>query len=261
MIVSKGLPHISLATYYRFVLGRIFPHFEKILYLDCDIIINDDVSALYATELGDKWIGAVPDMRERIAIHRNLKVAGRLFGDYVLQELGVTENQYFQAGVLLYNIRRFIEDGVEPLLFAKAKEIEQPILMDQDILNAVCKGHVHYLPVRWNVEWQIGFEFEDLSKELSFSNRVIYEKARNDPAIIHYASPVKPWNYPPRPFSALWWQHAAKTPWYEYLLSGFSSTLKDLAKKRRQERLKKESAEMIKNSLREKIRLKMAIKK
>lgn len=260
LFVSKGLPHISIATYYRFLLGRIFSSYEKVLYLDCDIIINDDIATLYATDIEDKWIGAVPDIRERIAIHRNLIVTGRRFGDYVKKELGVTENQYFQAGVLLYNIKKFMEAGVEARLFAKAKELERPILQDQDILNAVCKDHVHYLPVRWNVEWQIRLEFENFRRELPFARSAVYAKALKDPAIIHYASPTKPWNCPPRPFSELWWSHAAKTPWYDFFLYGFSTFVTEALKRRKRQRAPQ--VDFLRKRVREQMRLKMqAMKK
>lgn len=221
LFVSKDLAHISFATYYRFVLGRVFVNYEKVLYLDCDIIINDDVARLYATDLKENWLGAVPDIRESIAIRRNFTVVERPFGEYVKDELGLGDSPYFQAGVLLYNIRLFNDDGVEALLFAKAKEIEKPVLMDQDILNSVCRDHIYFLPVRWNVEWQIGFEFENFYKELSPAYAAAYAKALKNPAIIHYASPTKPWNSSPRPFSTLWWRHAAKTPWYEFFMKGY----------------------------------------
>lgn len=226
LFVSGDLAHITFATYYRFVLSRVFSNYDKILYLDGDIIINDDIAKLYVTDLQENWIGAVPDIRESIAIRRNFTVVGRPFGKYVREELGLGDSPYFQAGVLLYNIRRFNDDRVEALLFAKAKEIKKPVLMDQDILNSVCQGHVHFLPVRWNVEWQIGFEFENFYKELSPAYAAAYAKALKNPAIVHYASPKKPWNSPPKPFSSLWWRHAAKTPWYEFFMNGYESSMK-----------------------------------
>lgn len=223
LFVSKDLAHISFATYYRFVIGRVFTHYEKVLYLDCDLIINDDVAKLYATDLKENWIGAVPDIRESIAIRRNFNVDGRLFGKYVREELGLGKSLYFQAGVLLYNIRCFNEDDVERRLFSKARQIKKPILMDQDILNSVCRDHVLFLQPRWNVEWQICFEFENFFNELLPAYATSYAKALKKPAIIHYASPKKPWNSSPRPLSKLWWSNARNTPWYEYFIHRYSA--------------------------------------
>ena len=64
----EGLPfggkfsHISLATYYRLMLPEVLPvTLDKILYLDCDIIVNGRIESLWNIDLKYYTIGAVED--------------------------------------------------------------------------------------------------------------------------------------------------------------------------------------------------------
>ena len=52
--------YYSKETYYRFFIARLFPQYEKILYLDCDIIVLGDISKLYNTDISDKYVAAAP---------------------------------------------------------------------------------------------------------------------------------------------------------------------------------------------------------
>lgn len=53
--------HLTQDTFYRFLILEILKHHQKVLYLDCDIIVCDDLAKLYDTELGDYLIGATSD--------------------------------------------------------------------------------------------------------------------------------------------------------------------------------------------------------
>lgn len=135
-------------------------------------------------------------------------------------ELGVKDPySYFQAGVLIYNIKAFNDAEVEKKLFEALTHIAEPILSDQDILNAVCNGHVSYFPTAWNVEWQIPIEFADMAQALPPEHYKLYTEASKDPAIIHYASPAKPWDMPNKLFAAEWWKYARMSSCYEYFLA------------------------------------------
>ncbi len=44
--------HISIETYYRFIIQEALPFYSKLLYLDCDLVVNGDVAELFDIELG-----------------------------------------------------------------------------------------------------------------------------------------------------------------------------------------------------------------
>ena len=201
--------HATLATYYRFFIARLFGQYSKIIYLDADIIINRDIAELYSIDIGDNWIGAAIDVREGIAVRKELTVSNRNWCTYVTRELGLSDPYaYFQAGVLLINVKEFIENRLEEKCFKVLEKIQKPILSDQDILNAVCQGHVQYFPVVWNVEWQIPFEFETYAEDLPGNLYKEYQEALETPAILHYASSRKPWTESKLPNAEHWWCYA-----------------------------------------------------
>ena len=204
--------HTTLATYYRFFIARLLGQYPKIIYLDSDIIINRDIAELYSIDIGDNWIGAAIDVRESIAIRKELTVSNRNWRTYVIQDLGLIDPYtYFQAGVLIINVKAFIENQLEKKCFEALEKIQKPILSDQDILNAVCQGHIHYLPITWNVEWQIPFEFETYAEDLQGNFYEEYRKALEAPSILHYASSRKPWTESKLPGAEYWWRDARNT--------------------------------------------------
>ena len=46
-------------TYYRLMAADVLPEEDKIVYLDCDIVVLEDVAHLYAVDMGDALLGAV----------------------------------------------------------------------------------------------------------------------------------------------------------------------------------------------------------
>ena len=83
-------------TYFRLFLPELYPQYNKVLYLDSDIIIKGDISELYNTELGTNLVAAAPD---------DIIQYNKVFQDYAELVVGVSKYQYyFNAGVLLMNL-------------------------------------------------------------------------------------------------------------------------------------------------------------
>ena len=84
--LSTNNAHISIETYYRFLIQQLLPNYDKVLYLDSDIIIVGDIAKLYDIDLQDNLLGAVRD----IDFLGNLKREARQA--YVICE-GCAENE------------------------------------------------------------------------------------------------------------------------------------------------------------------------
>ena len=213
--------HVTRSTYYRFFVQEIFSQLDRILYLDTDLIIQDDIAKLYFSQLNEKPLGVVFDVREQLAAKLNLTVSnGIKWREYIENILSISDYcKYFQAGVIVFDIRTLFNQGINlrDLCITKLKKIKKPILSDQDVLNSCFFRRVHYLPLEWNVEWQIPFEFPAY-KELMGSLSAIYIQAYEHPKVLHYASSVKPWNHPNLVKSEIWWSYARKSPYYNQLL-------------------------------------------
>ena len=143
----------------------------------------------------------------------------------VKEELGLKNPyDYFNAGVVLFNLLNIHDkqDYVERLKKAFSKPLKW---QDQDVLNIVFEGRVKFVSWIWNMQYHllfsnrecIGIEDNNLMQDFLYSTA--------NPNIIHYTSPVKPWNNPEVPYAPEFWQNARKTPYYEAILQIMTETL------------------------------------
>jgi len=164
--------HISKATYLRFSITNSLAHIDKVIYLDADIIINDELSELWSLDLKDNYVGAVTNP---------------FFNRYSMLKMEKSWG-YFNAGVLVINLPKWREINVmdTAMLFLKENK-KAAIMFDQDALNFVFKGEWLNLPIRWNLQTIF------LRKRVFFKNQPQVIEAINRPGIIHYSTSSKPW--------------------------------------------------------------------
>lgn len=196
--------HFSEAMYYRILIPQLFRNQNKVLYLDCDTLIQDDVSKLFDIDMGETVLGAVHNLC-------NIKRA-----KYVTSVLGLNEEQYFNSGVLLFNVEAFEAAGIKDMCFEYISQYKNLECPDQDILNLACVEQITWLPDRWNVAWQHAIE-----KKQEYHDIRLYQKFMNvleDAAILHFTTGTKPWNTPEEPLSTPFWTTARKTAFYETIL-------------------------------------------
>ncbi len=214
--------HISVETYYRFFILDLFENTQKVLYLDCDMIVNADIADLYDTELGDNYLAAAKDADLSGALKLNSEQS-----EYVKNTVGTAgPDEYFQAGVLLFNL---------PAMKAKADaqkliQISQErnwYYMDQDILNHVYQKKIVYLDQEWNclMDWRKGNAGRiHVLKEAPYELYEEYQEARKAPKIVHYAGFQKPWNQANCDFSEYFWKYSRQTEFYEEVLARHNET-------------------------------------
>lgn len=218
--------HLSKETFYRYFIPDIFAEWDKILYLDADMIVKQDVAELFEEKLDGYLLGAVVDIES----------SGNCKGDesykrYLQTEVGL-ENpaQYFQAGILLFNLTEFRRQVKTKELIDKTLEKDWRML-DQDVLNWKCQGKVKFVDMKWNVmmNWiYCGKSRMDMMKQAPYMLYQEYLSARKMPCIIHYAGAWKPWEYPNCDFALDFWQAARKTPFYEMIVYGNARKQKQL---------------------------------
>lgn len=209
--------HISVETYYRFFILDLFKNTKKVLYLDCDMVVNADIAELYDTDIGENYLAAAKDIDLAGAIKHNKEQAL-----YVKEEIGCQgADEYFQAGVLLFNLPEMKKQaGMERLI--ETSQEKNWNYMDQDILNHVYQKKIFYLNQNWNcvMDWrEPAASRMAILKEAPFQLYNEYLEARKNPKIIHYAGYQKPWNVPSCDFAEYFWKYARQTVFYEELLS------------------------------------------
>ncbi len=203
--------HFSVATYYRFFISDIFCHYEKILYLDCDLVVNRDVFELYNLNI-DGFLAAA--CRDFGMIIQYRKSRDKSYWDKVLGLKNI--NDYFQAGVMLFNVAEMRNFGLLEKLLLKLKEVKKPRTVDQDILNSVCAGRIKYLDAGWNYTWNIKLNNRlDAINYLPVCYFEEFEKAGKDLYIVHYAGYDKPWRQTKGLLASMFWKYARETSFYE----------------------------------------------
>ena len=210
--------HIGIETYFRFLIQELMPWYDKVLYLDSDLVVEGDISQLWQVELGDNLLAAAHD----IDFLGNLNAPGSDHASYNERILHMKDPyNYLQAGVLVLNTEqmRQLHPMEEWLKLASNNAL---IYNDQDVLNAACEGRVTYLDWRWNVMHDCG---DRVSKVFSYAPAeafAAYNASRTEPLVIHYAGLEKPWKYPGCDFAERYWHYARQTPFYELMLAALS---------------------------------------
>ena len=183
--------YYSSTTYFRLFIAEMYPEYNKVLYIDSDTVVQGDVSELYNTELGDRWLGAC---------HEQAMVQTDHYGTYAEQVVGVSRHNFFNAGVLLINAQLFREKEILRRFADRLAEYQFVVTQDEDYLNLICKDHILWLDQRWNTEVYCEFPYP-------------IEEAK----IIHYIMVSKPWHYEDCTGGDIFWRYAAQTNVYREL--------------------------------------------
>ena len=217
--------HISMETYYRFLVQDILSDYDKVLYLDSDLIVRGDVAELFDVELGDDLLAAARD----VDYLGNLNMNDGKRMAYTTERLGLAEPyDYFQAGVLVLNTRALRDLHAVPEWMRIVSEADF-IYDDQDILNAECQGRVTFLPFEWNVMHDCGGRVDAVFKFAPNDAFDAYMASRANPKVVHYAGWEKPWVNPDCDFAAEYWRYARQTPFYEMLIARLASNVAGVA--------------------------------
>lgn len=206
-------------SFYCTILQEVLPCYEKVICLDCDLVVQQDLSKLYETNIDDYMIAAVRDIdgigniyADRAGYPSSEKMKGRY--EYVVQFLGISNiNEYFQSGVMLINLKRWREKyDIEEILRIGCSE--KIMFGDQDTMNYLCNGDVLYLDMKWN--YVINHENKQLRAAQKYAISLVeeYDVASRNPYIIHYAGD-KPWktlNVDKYPY---FWKYAFESPFYD----------------------------------------------
>jgi lipopolysaccharide biosynthesis glycosyltransferase len=169
-------PFPRQASYPILLADLLPPDVERVLFLDVDLLVLDDVTALWETELEGRVFGAAQDA----AVPRCSSVRG-VKG---WRELGISAGAaYFNCGVLLIDLPRWRERTITPRVHDYLRSTRQVDFLHQEALNAVAWNDWRAIDRRWNLLASLdGRRFQSPPCD-----------AWRDPGIVHYAGRVKPW--------------------------------------------------------------------
>ncbi len=209
--------HLSLETYFRFMAIELFPNLHKILYLDCDVIVEKDVAELFKKDMGNHAIAATRDV-DIISLFPEEDTQDLEVRDDIRNVLGLLRAEdYFQAGVLILNLEKIRKIYHSEDIFQTALQRHWKF-QDQDVLNYLFKNDVYYLELNWNTLFECFDRAERVEKFVKYDLAKEYKEAKRDPWIIHYAGTPKPWDNMQTDMGYYFWKYAQSSPFFEILI-------------------------------------------
>ena len=185
----KVRDYYTLTTYYRLLIPNNFFFLDKVIYLDCDIVVLDDLANLYQIDIKVNLVGAVKDASVQLIDE---------FMYYTKNALNIDKERYFNAGVLLMNLKEMRSFHLLRRVLELSKTMVFKVAQDQDLMNVICKDRVYYLPDSWNV-MPVGNRMYDIS-------------------LIHYNLIYKPWKRKDILYQEHFFHYAKKLDCYEMFL-------------------------------------------
>lgn len=143
--------YMNSSTYYRFYIPEIFKDYERVLYLDSDLIVDFDISELMEIPFDDHLALCCHSFYFKNIIKNGGNAEYPL---HYFQETLKIQNpeNYFNAGVMVLNIPKMNENQIQQKLFNSVNEIPKPKVQDQDLLNYVLhnNGGVKIIDQKYN---------------------------------------------------------------------------------------------------------------
>jgi lipopolysaccharide biosynthesis glycosyltransferase len=185
----------TVVASYRLLLPDLLPEYDKVMYIDCDVVVRNDLSTLYrSVELGNNYLAAVFE-------------APMDFQEEHLRQIGCDPSSYINSGFLIMNLALMRQDHLihQFMEASKADYLEFP---DQDVLNSVCKNRILSLPPYYN---SIRTFYLPQYKRFFLRRYTEQEwKAVHLHGTVHYTG-AKPWNHFTVEFK-VWWQYYDRLP-------------------------------------------------
>ena len=174
---NTKLHYANVMTYARFLLPSMLPNLDKVIYLDCDLVVCKDLKSLWETDVNDIAVAMAPDLW-----YQDKETLGRL---------GISNN-YLNSGVIVMNLDYWRKHDVQNRLLAyiidKGNEL---IYNDQDALNVILNDERRQLSARYNVTpYYFHRNLDNYPEEMHEEIR----EARINPVVFHYLGPTKPWS-------------------------------------------------------------------
>lgn len=181
----------SLYAWYRILLPIVLDNtICRVLYLDCDVLVNDSLDELFTMDMNGKSIAACVDIETHTqSLYERLEYDSDL--------------QYICSGVILMNLDKWRKDNLFEKIMAFVRENPQKLRCpDQDAINYICRKDKVILSPKYGVIVPY-FRYKWFLRE----HLTEIDEMMNNPSIIHFAI-YQPWIYQrdKSMHSTLWWK-------------------------------------------------------
>jgi UDP-glucose:(galactosyl)LPS alpha-1,2-glucosyltransferase len=125
-------PKYTVAAAYRLLLPELLSEYDKVLYVDCDMVVQNDIAALFRkVDMGDHYLAGVAEATLEFQLPH-------------MEAIGCKPGTYINSGFLIMNLEQLRRDKMVEKFMAAASAAFL-LFPDQDVLNQSCKGRILYL--------------------------------------------------------------------------------------------------------------------
>lgn len=208
------------SAYTRLYAGELLPkEVDKVIYLDCDTIVNGSLLKLWKVDMGEKIVFGVLDC----------------ISDEYKKNIGLGKTEpYLNAGVLMFQVKLMRETDINQRInsfFDKYKDVM--VYADQDLMNGIFAQRKGCIDIKYNVmSLFASYSYEEIMKlrrPRHYYSKKKIENAKENPSIIHYTTcmlNVRPWfKNSEHPYGSIFLKYMEISPWNQKELSeaGFNS--------------------------------------
>lgn len=175
---NKKLHYADIMMYARFLLPSMLPDLDKVIYLDCDLVVNGDLKDLWDFDVNGVAVAMAPD---------------HLYKDATtLERLKMTNGEYLNSGVIVMNLEYWRKHNVQNRVLSFIEDNGKDLIyFDQDALNVTLQNERRKLPIKYDcTPYHLLRNLDNFPSEIHEEIR----KARITPTIFHYMGPTKPWS-------------------------------------------------------------------
>ena len=186
---------IPTPAYYRLMLSELLPNKDKIIWMDSDTLIFDDLSEMYSIDVEGYYYRGLLDYDWTPDLFKNF---------------GIIDDHYICDGVMLANLKELRKDNmVKKFGDFISKNNNKLTQHDQTVINAMCLEKIGILPAKFGIfpSCSSGKYFKCLKSPEKYTQREI-KNAVSYPSVLHCVN--KYWKRINK-HTHLWWKYAKKT--------------------------------------------------
>lgn len=187
-LVRQGVcPYTSYAAYARIFIPDVLDDEERVLYLDCDTLVDGSLEELFATDLQSKPFAIGYDC----VLH--------CYKRYIHQPF---ELPYYNSGVMLIDVNTWRSHRCTERILAELEHPSGPNpLGDQDVIVRVFPQETRPIDPKWNFLSQFFMlSYKGLRRIVGEGEGLLfsagaYDEARQHPMIYHFSGQTlgRPW--------------------------------------------------------------------
>lgn len=222
--------HLSIDSALKLLLfSELFDQYDKIVNTDVDLIFEHDIAEMYNEyNMSDTYIAASNDVIMMNFCYRNCCVHKGIFDKdilvktYLRENLGIdSPDKYLNTGVCIINLKKCRENNKYNEILSNIA-VRKYWFMEQCAMNDALAEKSCLIDAKWNVLMINDNDKESISKLFTKHQYSAWQKAYNNPYVIHFAGGIKPWNKSNIENSDRFYFYARFTPWYEKILINVS---------------------------------------